>query len=113
VARIFAVLALLAVVLLAANFAVGLWVGDFNAAAREKQQAQSRLARIRREQGARRERTSPELEMATAAYLAADREFQTPRARMTIHMLLGAASSLLAILVNSITITYFIGTSRW
>ena len=36
-ARIFSVLAVLAVVLLAANFLVGLWAGDFNAAARAKQ----------------------------------------------------------------------------
>jgi hypothetical protein len=113
VARIFAVLAVLAVVLLAANFAVGLWIGDFNAAARAKQQAQERLARARREVESRRERTSPDLESARQAYLAADKEFQTPRGRMTIHMLLGAASSLVAILVSSITITYFIGTSRW
>jgi uncharacterized membrane protein len=32
---------------------------------------------------------------------------------MTLHMLLGAGGTLLAILVNSITITYFVGTSRW
>ena len=32
---------------------------------------------------------------------------------MTIHMLLGAGGALVAILVNSITVTYFIGTSRW
>jgi hypothetical protein len=32
---------------------------------------------------------------------------------MTLHMLLGSAASLLAILVCSITVTYFIGTSRW
>ncbi len=32
---------------------------------------------------------------------------------MTLHMLLGAASALITVLVNSITVTYFIGTSRW
>ena len=32
---------------------------------------------------------------------------------MTLHMLLGQAAALVAVLVNSITITYFIGTSRW
>ena len=32
---------------------------------------------------------------------------------MTLHMLLGSAAALVTVLVNSITITYFIGTSRW
>jgi hypothetical protein len=113
VARIFAVLALLAVLLLAANFAVGLWIGDFNAAARSKMDAGNRLADVQRRLAANRISSSAELDMAREGYLAADQGFQTPRNRMTIHMLLGASSSLLAILVNSITITYFIGTSRW
>jgi hypothetical protein len=32
---------------------------------------------------------------------------------MTLHMLLGSASALICVLVSSISITYFIGTSRW
>ena len=39
--------------------------------------------------------------------------FSGHAARMTLHMLLGAAAALMTVLVNSITITYFIGTSRW
>jgi len=31
----------------------------------------------------------------------------------TLHVLLGIAASLLTVLVNSIAVTYFIGTSRW
>src|SRR5439155_16032012 len=42
-----------------------------------------------------------------------DAQFRTPRSRMTLHMLLGAAAALVTVLVNSITVTYFIGTSRW
>src|SRR5439155_14116796 len=42
-----------------------------------------------------------------------DAQFRTPRSRMTVHMLLGAAAALVTVLVNSITVTYFIGTSRW
>jgi len=53
------------------------------------------------------------LEQARNAAVAADAEFRGPRSRMTLHMLLGAASALVALLVNSITVTYFIGTSRW
>ena len=106
-------LALLAVVLLAANFVVGLWVGDFNAAAREKRAAQIRMIDLDRANKLARQRTSPEYEQARRAMTTADERFQTPRGRMTLHMLLGAGGALMAILVNSITITYFVGTSRW
>jgi hypothetical protein len=112
-ARIFSVLALLAVGLLAANFLVGLWVGDFNAAAQEKRATQGRMIELQNELRLDRRKTSPALEQARSEYAAADARFQTPRSRMTIHMLLGAGGTLVAILVNCITITYFIGTSRW
>ncbi len=112
-ARIFSVLALLAVLLLAANFLVGLWVGDFNAAADQKRAAQQRMVELHSAMRLNRQKTSPEYERARAAYAAADERFQQPRGRMTIHMLLGAGGTLVAILVNCITITYFIGTSRW
>jgi hypothetical protein len=111
--RIFSVLAVLAVVLLAANFLVGLWAGDFHAAAQAKRSAQQRLVETQNELRVSRQKTSPQDEQARSHYAAADAQFQTPRDRMTIHMLLGAGGALVAILVNCITITYFIGTSRW
>ena len=106
-------LAVLATLLLAANFIVGLWVGDFNAAAQEKRAAQRRMIDLDKENKLARRRTSPEYEEARREVAAADGRFQTPRGRMTLHMLLGAGGALLAILVNCITITYLIGTSRW
>jgi len=112
-ARIFSVLALLAVLLLAANFIVGLWVGDFNAVARDKRSAQQRMIDVQNDLRAERQKTSPEYEQARRDYAAADERFQSPRSRMSVHLLLGAGGTLLAILVNCITITYFIGTSRW
>jgi uncharacterized membrane protein len=111
--RIFSVLALLAVLLLAVNFLVGLWAGDFNAAARVKRAAQLRLGELQSQLRLQRQKSSPEYEQVRRDYAAADERFQTPRSRMTVHMLLGAAATLVAILVNCITITYFIGTSRW
>ncbi len=112
-ARIFSVLAVCAVLLLAANFVVGLWVGDFNAAASEKRAAQARVMDVDRANKLARLRTSPEYEAARSELAAADERLQTPRGRMTLHLLLGAGGALMAILVNSITITYFVGTSRW
>jgi len=113
VARIFVVLAVIAVSLLAANFVVGLTGGDFNTAARHKREAHNHLIELERQSRANRNAISPELEEARSAALAADLEFHGPRSRMTLHMLLGAAAALITLLVNSITVTYFIGTSRW
>jgi uncharacterized membrane protein len=112
-ARIFSILAIISVLLLAANFVVGLVGGDFNAAARHKREAQNRLIEVERQSRSSRNATSPELEQARTSALAADAEFRGPRSRMTLHMLLGAAAALVTVLVNSITVTYFIGTSRW
>ncbi len=106
-------LAVLAVLLLAANFVIGLWVGDFNSAAREKRAAQARMIDLDRANQLARRRTSPEYEAARREVAAADERFSVPRGRMTLHLLLGAGGALLAILVNCITITYLIGTSRW
>ena len=112
-ARIFAVLAVLAWLLLAANFVVGLWGGDFNARAREKRAAGAKLNDADRAMNAAKQKTSPEWEEARGRYAVADAMFQPLRFWMTLHMLLGSAASLMAILVSSITVTYFIGTSRW
>jgi drug/metabolite transporter (DMT)-like permease len=43
----------------------------------------------------------------------ARRETQRLRGALSLHMLMGVAAALLAVLVNSIAVTYFIGTSRW
>jgi hypothetical protein len=111
-ARIFSVIAILAVLLLAANFVVGLMAGDFNAAAKAKREAQSRLMELERQARAGRGGAG-EADEARQTALKADEEFRRPRAIMTLHMLLGTAAAMVTVLVNSITITYFIGTSRW
>lgn len=110
--RIFAVLAVLAIVLLFANFAVGLAGGDFNVAAQKKREAQTKF--IEAERQARAGQGSEQsVDEAKEAALAASEQFAKPRGMMTLHMLLGATAALAVLLVNSITITYFVGTSRW
>jgi uncharacterized membrane protein len=111
--RIFTVLALLAMLLLAANFVVGLAAGDFNAAAEQKRDAQNRRSQLKRQQRPAATSQSAEIAAAERAAVLADENFRIPRARMTLHMLLGAAAALVTLLVNSIAMTYFIGTSRW
>src|SRR5437764_921455 len=110
-ARIFSVLALLAVLLLAANFVVGLSIGDFNAAAQRRAETASRYAALRAL--AKRGQPSPQLDEAKQLLIEADAALQGPKFYKDIHMLLGVAAALVTVLVNSITITYFIGTSRW
>lgn len=112
-ARIFSVLALLAVLLLAANFGVGLTIGDFNSAAKHKQDAYNHLIALERRERADKTVDTMDLEQTKQAAAKADEGFRGPRARMTLHMLLGSAAALITVLVSSITITYFIGTTRW
>jgi hypothetical protein len=111
--RIFSALAIVAMLLLAANFFVGLAGGDFNAAATRKREVQRALVEARRQSRLQGQRETPELEKAQAAAAAAEAEYARPRQWMTLHMLLGSAAALLSVLVSSITITYFVGTSRW
>src|SRR5262245_23145588 len=105
-ARIFSILAIIAVLLLVANFVVGLIGGDFNGTAVQKREAQNRLIDAERQSRVDRNANLPELEQAREAAKAADAEFRGPRSRMTLHMLLGAAAALITVLVNSITVTY-------
>lgn len=112
-ARIFLALALIASLLLAANFIVGLAGGDFNASAQRKREAQVRVREFERQMRSQRARSSSELDQARAELQAADAEFAQPRRLATLHMLLGSAAAMVTVLVSSISITYFIGTSRW
>ncbi|MCE9525038.1 MAG: hypothetical protein K8R36_03175 [Planctomycetales bacterium] len=106
--RIFSVLAIVALLTLSANFLLGLGTGDFNstaqryvAAARENSTLQVREA------------SAEEKQKVVQEFTAAGEAFAAPRRNLTLHFYLGVASALLAILVCSISITYFIGTSRW
>jgi hypothetical protein len=110
-ARIFAVLAILSTLLLAANFVIGLAIGDLPSVTSRRREAAERWRQLSK--AARRNETSPELEEARQEFAAADASLVAPAARKNLHMLLGVAAALLAVLVNSATITYFIGTSRW
>lgn len=93
--------------LIAANYVVGLTTGDFNGAA-AKLSGSERAWRMRRDSGAEQE-----LDQLEREYVVAQEEFEPLRKRATVHILLGLGAALVCVLVNSITVTYFIGTSRW
>jgi len=106
--RIFTALAILSLAALAANFLLGLGIGDFNAAARRY------VTATRAHNGLPAQGVSAEQkEKVEQELTAAGNSLAAPRRNLTLHFYLGVASSLLAILVCSISVTYFIGTSRW
>ncbi|MFP6673779.1 MAG: hypothetical protein VB878_01760 [Pirellulaceae bacterium] len=108
-ARIFFALSLFVVALLAINVLLGFRIGDLQTTARRVVAVRRELAEARQDLLAmpgKVEELEQDLQTATAAY--------TPiRDQVRVHVLFGIAASLVTLLVNSITITYFIGTSRW
>lgn len=112
--RIFSTLSLVALALMVANFLVGLTGGDFNAAAAKVVTADRKV----RELMAARARRDPSVEdadvdEATKNLMAIRDEYRPLRSGMTLHILLGVAAGLVVVLVNSLSITYFVGTSKW
>lgn len=113
--RIFASLSIVAIVLVATALFVGLSGGDYNGSWRELQGARQQVASqadpLRAvEDGGPGGSQRADLESQAASLQLA---FERIRARARIHMLLGLAAVLLSVFVNSLSITYFVGTGRW
>lgn len=108
-ARIFLALSLFALALLAVNIGLGFASGDFNGAAAEH-------TRLLNETGALR--NSPDASDAEVAAKAkefdqAAETFLVLSKWKMLHFLFGVLAALVTVLVNSINVTYFIGTARW
>jgi hypothetical protein len=107
--RIFSTLALLAFLLLAVNLALGLSTGDYNAAAAQLLEVQRNIQVA----GRSRLASAAETEAAKAELIALADEMHPIVRRARLHRLVGIAAALVNVLVNSIAVTYFIGTTRW
>ena len=108
-ARIFLALAFFAVTLLVANMIIGLSIGDLNGLSHELVAARRAVTQLKKEgRGEGEEIQAAEARAATATEL-----HRPARQRYGLHSLCGIAASLVTVLVNSITVTYFVGTSRW
>jgi hypothetical protein len=107
--RIFATLAGFSVVLLAANFLLGLALGDLGASTRRYSTAAERHKALQRSVSA----TNAEVAAAEQDRRQTHAALVTVQHRFRPHIWLGIASALVAVLVNCISVTYFIGTSRW
>lgn len=111
--RIFTTLAIFSVGLLCANIVLGLMIGDYNGAFDTFKERATPISEKR--QALQRERPRPVEEIAKLdAEIEAESAKLAPiETRAIVHILLGVASALVAVLVNSICMTYFVGTSRW
>lgn len=97
-------------ILLLANMVYGLLFGDFNAEATRLRAAHQQLEELRRGGSA----VDPAgLTAAKADFDRISGETRSIRQHAEYHKLLGLAAAVVTLLVNSISVTYFIGTSRW
>jgi hypothetical protein len=115
VSRIFATLAVFSLVLMSAALVLGLTV-DLDANVQRWREQNRKLKGFQQTSGAAAEKND-EVAATTAsleAGLKAARErVDAGKGRATLHRLLGIAAALGVVLVSSIAVTYFIGTSRW
>lgn len=108
-ARIFFGLSLFAIVLLATNIFLGFRIGDLQNPARDLVKARGEFAEAERKLTS----TDEHLEELDSKRQRALEEYLPVRDRVRFHVLFGIAATLVTILVNSITVTYFVGTTRW
>lgn len=108
-ARIFFTLALGACSLLATDLFFGYWVGDYNEVAGQIKRAARDLDKLRQNPSA----DDDVLRAAQQELSAAASGHQPLVYRMTMHRWIGIVAVLITVLVNSVSVTYFIGTSRW
>ncbi|MCA9189957.1 MAG: hypothetical protein R3E01_28745 [Pirellulaceae bacterium] len=105
--RIFATLALFAVGLLITNFCIGLFGGDYNGQYMQLLKMQQQLNQLRTD-GDHEAATKMEQGLATGLT-----DIEPLQRHTRMHMLTGVLAALMTVLVNSIAVTYFVGTSRW
>ena len=94
--------------LLAANLIVGLMIGDFGAASRAYQTSYHAYDELLERSASR-----AELDAAQQARDAAMSALGLQRGKFWAHIWIGIIAALVTLLVNSISVTYFIGTNRW
>lgn len=105
--RIFTSLAFISILLLLTALFFGLRVGEYNETYR-------RLLDLETELHANRvSLNEAQVDQAHAEIDDVFQQLQQPRERARLHMMIGIIASLVAILVNCISVTYFVGTTRW
>jgi hypothetical protein len=108
-ARIYLGLAIFAMLLLLTNLVLGLATGDYGEAATAMFEAGTKQKTLEQSSNP----NASEVRAAENDRADALARAQELRGIVSTHMLLGIAASLVTILVNSVAVTYFVGTSRW
>jgi hypothetical protein len=93
-------LSLLPVLLIFTTMGFGWWIGDYNGV----------FSRVTRGAQSVSAQSADDNEEQLLLQLALLKE---PQRRFTTHFQLGLASALATVLINSLSVTYLIGTSRW
>jgi len=109
VARIFFALACLAFLILVVNLVVGATSGDYGGSWRSYASVARTYKKAERQAGL----APGELQKLREASDVALHNFLPVRNRMKWHFWLGIIGTLVTILLNSVSVTYFIGTNRW
>lgn len=107
--RIFTGLAILVLAILAFNFYLGWTGGDFNAVSQEYRDSQQELLELKLRPGVQEK----EIAAAEEGQTGIRSRLDALKSRSTIHVLFGILAALVTVMVNSICVTYFIGTGRW
>ncbi len=107
--RIFSALSVLAVILLLTNLLLGLLWGDFGTSSQRFQAARVAYAAVQNASDA----TLATVAEARAELTRQGQQMAAQRNRIWPHIWLGIVAALITLLVNSISVTYFIGTARW
>jgi len=105
--RIFTTLAIVATLLLCTSIVLGLRVGKYNEMYGQYLQLEYKL------KGLPADTAPAEVEQLQGEINQIYSDLNAPRDRARLHMLIGILAGLVALLVNCISVTYFIGTSKW
>ncbi|HUG67422.1 MAG TPA: hypothetical protein VMM76_06705 [Pirellulaceae bacterium] len=114
--RIFLALSVFAIVLLAANLLVGVSTGDFGKASRAYQGRVRDHQQLMSSDSADSMAPTASLKQIEEARRAAEdaaKQLTEQRSGFWLHFWIGIIATLVTLLVNSISVTYFIGTNRW
>jgi hypothetical protein len=108
-ARVFSGLAVFAVFLLLSNIILGLALGDLGRSSQDYERVRQRAHELESTD----EASNQEVLAARAEKDRRLAALSVMRRRFQPHVWLGIAAALVTVLVNCISVTYFIGTSRW
>lgn len=95
---------------MAANLIAGLSIGEFNERAQELRDAQRAADRHRI---LRESKEDPQVRADQERVEQLLEEIGPMRGRASFHKLFGIAAAIVAMLVNSVAVTYFVGTGKW